>query len=56
MINPAPTDDPELDGLLGVLDRREGDKLTDLISPMSTGRISKGLPDRLSQRLVAWEP
>lgn len=53
VINPAPTDDPELDGLLSVLDRREGDELTDLISPMSTGRISKGLPDRLSRRLVA---
>ncbi len=28
-------------------------KLTDLISPMSTGRISKGLPDRLIARLMA---
>jgi hypothetical protein len=53
IVNPAPTDDPELDALLEVLARRDGAKLTDLISPVSTRRISKGLPDRLIARLVA---
>jgi hypothetical protein len=53
ILNPAPTDDPELDGLLGELARREGAKVKDLISPMSTKRITKGLPDRLLARLSA---
>jgi hypothetical protein len=53
ILNPAPTDDPELDGLLGELSRREGAKVKDLISPMSTKRITKGLPDRLVARLSA---
>jgi hypothetical protein len=53
ILNPAPTDDPELDGLLAELSRREGAKVKDLISPMSPKRITKGLPDRLLARLSA---
>jgi hypothetical protein len=52
IVNPAPTDDPELDALLGELERREGAKVKDLISPLSTKRITKGLPDRLLARLA----
>ena len=53
IVNPAPTDDPELDAVLGELSRREGAKVKDLITPMSTKRITKGLPDRLLARLCA---
>ncbi len=53
ILSPAPTDDPELDALLATLQQREGQKLKDLISPLSGKRISKGLPDRLLARLVA---
>lgn len=53
ILNPAPTDDTELDALLAELEQREGQKLKDLISPMSGKRISKGLPDRLLARLVS---
>jgi hypothetical protein len=53
LINPVPTDDPELDRLLDELQRREGAKVKDLITPMSSKRITKGLPDRLLGRLCA---
>ena len=53
IVNPAPTDDAELDTLLGELQRRDGAKVKDLISPMSTKRITKGLPDRLLARLCS---
>jgi hypothetical protein len=49
----SPTDDPELDALLAELQRRDGQKIKDLISPMSSKRITKGLTDRLLDRLVA---
>src|SRR6476469_8825416 len=40
IVNPAPTDDAELDELLGELQRRDGAKVKDLISPMSTERTT----------------
>lgn len=53
LINQSPTDDAELDALLHTLTEREGAKIKDLISPMSTRRVTKGLPDRLLARLTA---
>jgi hypothetical protein len=49
----APTDDPELDRVLDVLVAREGDRVKDLISPLRTKRITKGMSDRLLARLAA---
>ena len=48
----TPTDDEELDNLMAVLDRREGAKVKDLISQLSFTRITKGLRNRLLQRLA----
>ena len=48
----TPTDDEELDNLMAVLERREGAKVKDLISQLSFKRITKGLRDRLLQRLA----
>ncbi len=48
-----PTDDPVLDATLAKIAEREGRKVSKLISDMSTRRITKGLKDRLLERLVA---
>jgi Golgi phosphoprotein 3 (GPP34) len=47
-----PTDDEELDNLMTVLEQREGAKVKDLISQMSFKPITKGLRERLLQRLA----
>jgi Golgi phosphoprotein 3 (GPP34) len=49
----VPTDDPELDRVLIAITAREGKKVKDLITPMSSKRLSKGVPARLLARLVA---
>jgi hypothetical protein len=49
----SPTDDEELDNLMAVLEQREGAKVKDLIGQMSFKPITKGLRDRLLQRLAA---
>lgn len=41
-LNPAPTDDPELDAVLAELQRREGAKVKDLITPLSTKADHEG--------------
>jgi hypothetical protein len=48
----TPTDDEELDTLMAVLERRERAKVKDLISQLSFKRITKGLRNRLLQRLA----
>ena len=48
-----PTDDAELDAALEAVEQREDIKVKDLISDMSGKRITKGLLDRLVERLVA---
>ena len=48
-----PTDDAELDAALAAVEQREDVKVKDLISDMSGKRITKGLLDRLVERLVA---
>jgi hypothetical protein len=48
----APTDDPELDDLMAVLERREGARVKDLLSQLSFKPITNGLRDRLLQRLA----
>lgn len=52
VINTGPTDDPDLDAVLVRLTEKEGQKVKNLISPMSWQPISKGLKDRRSARLV----
>lgn len=47
-----PTDDEELDNLMAVLEQREGARVKDLISQMSLKPITKGLRERLLQRLT----
>ncbi len=47
-----PTDDAELDAALEAVEQREDIKVKDLISDMSGKRITKGLLDRLVERLV----
>lgn len=49
----VPTDDPELDRAVRAIDALGGKRAKDLISPMSYRRITKGLRDRLLQRLAA---
>ncbi len=49
----TPTDDPELDRALQSLAQHEGKKVKDMISGMSTKRITRGLRVRLLQRLAA---
>ena len=48
-----PTDDPELDDALRKIAASEGRKASDLLSEFSTKRISKGLKQRLLERLAA---
>lgn len=48
----VPTDDDELDNLLEVLEQREGSKVRDLISSMTMKPLTKGLRERLLQRLI----
>jgi hypothetical protein len=48
-----PTDDPELDRALQAVVAAEGRKLRDLLGPLGSRRITKGLRDRLAERLVA---
>jgi hypothetical protein len=52
VINTAPTDDPDLDVVLGVLAAKDGQKVKNLISPMTGKAISKGLRDRRLAALV----
>lgn len=52
VINTSPTDDPDLDVLLAKLAEKEGQKVKNLISPMTWKPISKGLKDRRLARLV----
>jgi hypothetical protein len=47
-----PTDDAELDAALQTLEERENTKVSTLVSDMSGKRITKGLRDRLLERLV----
>lgn len=47
-----PTDDPVLDDALNAIAEREGKKFSELISEMSGRRITKGLRDRLLERLA----
>lgn len=47
-----PTDDAELDGALAAVAKKENIKIGSLISDMSWKPITKGLHDRLLQRLV----
>lgn len=51
--DPRPTDDAELDRALAAAVAAEGRKVKDLLSSMSSRRITKGLGDRLTQRLAA---
>ena len=53
VVSLTPTDDPELDRALQAVVESEGRRLGDLVSPMSRRRLSKGLRDRLLERLVA---
>lgn len=50
--DPRPTDDVELDRALQALVADEGRKVKDLLSGMSSRRITKGLRDRLAERLT----
>ena len=52
VIDTGSTDDPDLDAVLVKLTEKEGQKVKNLISPMSWQPISKGLKDRRSARLV----
>lgn len=52
VINTSPTDDPDLDALLSKLMEKDGQKVKNLISPMTWKPISKGLRDRRLARLV----
>ena len=52
VINTAPTDDPDLDAVLAKLSEKDGQKVKNLISPMTWSPISKGLRDRRLALLV----
>lgn len=52
VINTSPTDDPDLDALLAKLTEKDGQKVKNLISPMSWKPISHKLRDRRLARLV----
>ena len=52
VIDTGPTDDPDLDAVLASLTEKDGQKVKNLISPMSWKPISKGLRDRRLARLV----
>jgi hypothetical protein len=47
-----PTDDSELDRVLRVVEEKEGIHISNLISDISSTRVTKGLLERLLQRLV----
>lgn len=49
----VPTEDPELDRALEAVAENEGRRLRDLVSSSSGRRLSKGLRDRLLDRLAA---
>ena len=51
--DPRPTDDVELDRALDAAVAAEGRKVKDLLSGTSSRRITKGLRDRLAERLSA---
>ena len=50
--DPRPTDDVELDRALAAAVAAEGRKVKDLVSGMSSRRVTKGLRDRLAERLA----
>jgi hypothetical protein len=52
VISADPTGDPELDRTLAAVQARDGRRAKDLISSMSFRRITKGLRDRLLERLA----
>jgi hypothetical protein len=52
VINTAPTDDPDLDSVLAKLAAKDGQKVKNLISPMTWKPISSGLRDRRLAALV----
>lgn len=52
VINSSPTDDPDLDAVLEKLAEKDGQKVKNLISPMTWRPISKGLRDRRLAGLV----
>ncbi|HEY5786682.1 MAG TPA: GPP34 family phosphoprotein [Microlunatus sp.] len=52
VINTAPTDDPDLDAVLVKLEAKDGQKVKNLISPMTWKPISSGLKDRRLAALV----
>ncbi|GAA3714493.1 hypothetical protein GCM10022204_37040 [Microlunatus aurantiacus] len=52
VIDTGPTDDPDLDAVLVKLTEKDGQKVKNLISPMTWRPISKGLKDRRLGRLV----
>ncbi|HEU4546767.1 MAG TPA: GPP34 family phosphoprotein [Microlunatus sp.] len=52
VINTAPTDDADLDAVLTRLVEKDGQKVKNLISPMTGKPISKGLKDRRLAALV----
>lgn len=53
VINTSPTDDPDLDAVLAKLAEKDGQKVKNLISPMTWKPISHGLRDRRLARLVS---
>lgn len=52
VISTRPTDDPDLDAVLVALSEKDGQKVKNLVSPMSWKPVSKGLKDRRLARLV----
>jgi len=52
VINTAPTDDPDLDAVLAKLEAKDGQKVKNLISPMTWKPTSSGLKDRRLAALV----
>ncbi|HEY5980901.1 MAG TPA: GPP34 family phosphoprotein [Microlunatus sp.] len=52
VINTAPTDDPDLDAMLTKLAAKDGQKVKNLISPMTRKPITSGLKGRRLARLV----
>ena len=52
VINTAPTDDPDLDAVLAKLAEKDGQKVKNLISPMTWKPDLEGLRDRRLARLV----
>lgn len=52
MTSLKPTDDAVLDDALNAIAEREGKKFTEMVSEISGRRITKGLRDRLLERLA----